>query len=286
MADLVADFKRLRLYGMAACYAEGLEQGQSAMTTATALLTQLVQAEATDRATRSIRYQMHVARFPVHRDLAGFDFDQAKVDRRTDAICHRTGLDPRQEQGHVCIAGHGRGQPAAVLMEREGDHDDFHGARRRMADVIAEAVCDAGVPHVVMLSAIAAALPEGSGPAKDLHYCESQLGRATPRLTALRSCYFQDNVAAVLPAARQAGIYPNLLAAADIPIPMVATTDVGREAANAPALPTWLPGDEFRAAREKSGGAGPAVKRIGPGSPRHHCPPPRPTLYPARPGGA
>ena len=70
MADLVADFKRLRLYGMAACYAEGLEQGQPAMTMATPLLTQLVHAEATDRETRSIRYQMHVARFPVHRDLA------------------------------------------------------------------------------------------------------------------------------------------------------------------------------------------------------------------------
>jgi hypothetical protein len=78
VADLVADFKQLRLYGMAACYAEGLEHGQSAMTTATALLTQLLQAETTDRATRSIRYQMHVARFPVHRDLAGFDFDQAR----------------------------------------------------------------------------------------------------------------------------------------------------------------------------------------------------------------
>lgn len=82
MADLIADFKRLRLYGMAACYADALEQGQPAIQTATALLTQLVEAEATDRATRSIRYQMHVARFPVHRDLAGFDFDQARVDRR------------------------------------------------------------------------------------------------------------------------------------------------------------------------------------------------------------
>ena len=28
MADLIADFKRLRLYGMAACYADALEQGQ------------------------------------------------------------------------------------------------------------------------------------------------------------------------------------------------------------------------------------------------------------------
>ena len=82
MADLVADLKRLRLYGMAACVAEGLEQGHPALASSTALLTQLVHAEATDRATRSIRYQMHVARFPIHRDLAGFDFEHAKVDRR------------------------------------------------------------------------------------------------------------------------------------------------------------------------------------------------------------
>src|SRR5690606_24605846 len=74
---------------MATCVAEGLEQGHSALTSSTALLTQLVQAEATDRATRSIRYQMHVARFPIHRDLAGFDFEQAKVDRRQiTSFCH------------------------------------------------------------------------------------------------------------------------------------------------------------------------------------------------------
>ena len=30
---------------------------------------------------RSISYQMHSARFPVHRDLAGFDFSQSKVDQ-------------------------------------------------------------------------------------------------------------------------------------------------------------------------------------------------------------
>jgi DNA replication protein DnaC len=30
---------------------------------------------------RSISYQMHTAKFPVHRDLAGFDFDHSKADR-------------------------------------------------------------------------------------------------------------------------------------------------------------------------------------------------------------
>ena len=35
MADLIADFNRLRLYGMAACYADALEHGQPAAPTAT-----------------------------------------------------------------------------------------------------------------------------------------------------------------------------------------------------------------------------------------------------------
>ncbi len=109
MADLVADFKRLRLYGMAAAYAEGLEQGQPGMTMATALLTHLVQAETTDRATRSIRYQMHAARFPVHRDLAGFDFDQGKVDRR-QITSFATSAFTAQAENIVLIGGTGTGK--------------------------------------------------------------------------------------------------------------------------------------------------------------------------------
>jgi DNA replication protein DnaC len=108
MADLVADLKHLRLYGMAACYAEGLEQGQPAMTTAAALLTQLVYAEATDHATRSIRYQMHVARFPLHRDFAGFNFEQATVDRRQITSFATTAFT-NQAENIVLIGGTGTG---------------------------------------------------------------------------------------------------------------------------------------------------------------------------------
>ena len=109
MTDLIADLKHLRLYGMAACYAEGLEQGRPEMTTATALLTQLVQAEASDRATRSMRYQMHVARFPIHRDLAGFDFEQAKVDRRQISSFATTAFTELAEN-IVLIGGTGTGK--------------------------------------------------------------------------------------------------------------------------------------------------------------------------------
>jgi hypothetical protein len=89
MADLVADLKRLRLYGMAACYAEGLEQGQPVMTAATAGLAQLVHAEATDRATRSIRCQMHVARFPSTATSL------ASISTRRRSIGARSAASPR-----------------------------------------------------------------------------------------------------------------------------------------------------------------------------------------------
>ena len=115
--------------------------------------------------------------------------------------------------------------------------DDFHGARRRMADAIAGGVQDGAVSHVVMLSAMAASLSEGNGPAKDLHYCERQLARYAKRLTVLRACYFQDNVAGAMPAAVHAGIYPNFLVSADAAIPMIATRDIGRFGAQALLAP-------------------------------------------------
>jgi DNA replication protein DnaC len=106
MADLVADLKRLRLYGMAAWCAEGLEHGQLDRTSATAVLTELVHGEATHRATRSIRYQMHVTRFPMHRDLVGFDFDQSKVDRR-QVNGFATTVFTEQAESIVLIGGTG-----------------------------------------------------------------------------------------------------------------------------------------------------------------------------------
>jgi DNA replication protein DnaC len=110
MADLIADLKALRLYGMASCYTDWTEQGSTgALTTYESLLTHLVQAESTDRALRSIRYQMHSARFPIHRDLAGFDFDQSKVDRRQITSFATTAFTEKAEN-IVLIGGTGTGK--------------------------------------------------------------------------------------------------------------------------------------------------------------------------------
>jgi DNA replication protein DnaC len=110
MADLVADLKKLRLYGMAQLYAEILEQGSAqGLTTYEHLLTCLLQVETTDRAMRSVRYQMHAARFPIHRDLAGFDFDQSKVDRKQISTFATTAFTEKAEN-IVLIGGTGTGK--------------------------------------------------------------------------------------------------------------------------------------------------------------------------------
>ena len=82
MRELMSEFKELRLHGMAGAWEELAANGGTGVETSRWLIEHLLQAEHTDRVMRSISYQMHAARFPVHRDLAGFDFAQAKVDEK------------------------------------------------------------------------------------------------------------------------------------------------------------------------------------------------------------
>ena len=46
------------------------------------LIEHLLQAEYAQRAAASVRHQMKAAKFPLHRDLAGFDFEASKVDKK------------------------------------------------------------------------------------------------------------------------------------------------------------------------------------------------------------
>jgi DNA replication protein DnaC len=54
--------------------------GTAVMESSRWLIEHLLDAEQLDRAMRTINYQMHTARFAVHRDLASFDFASAKAD--------------------------------------------------------------------------------------------------------------------------------------------------------------------------------------------------------------
>jgi DNA replication protein DnaC len=82
MREIAAELKSLRLYGMAGAWDELATGVDSAgLQSSRWLVEHLLQAEHADRHVRSINYQTHAAKFPMHRDLAGFDFEQSRVER-------------------------------------------------------------------------------------------------------------------------------------------------------------------------------------------------------------
>ena len=79
--EMVKTLKSLKLHGMASSITELTLQDATAYERAQPILSILTQAEVADREVRSIAYQMKAAKFPVHRDLAGFNFEQSDVNQ-------------------------------------------------------------------------------------------------------------------------------------------------------------------------------------------------------------
>jgi uncharacterized protein YbjT (DUF2867 family) len=102
------------------------------------------------------------------------------------------------------------------------------------------ALAKAGVPHVVFLSSIGAQHERGTGPIKTLHRAEIDLPKLAPRtrFTWLRPAYFLENVGTVISAATSQGVLPAMFDPKKA-IPMIATADVGRAAANALIEGPW-----------------------------------------------
>ena len=106
---VIASLKSLKLHGMAGAVAELAEQSAPAYQQSTGLLDQLIRAEVADREVRSINYQMRIARFPAHRDLLGFKFNDSVVSESLVRTLHRcTFLE--QAENVVLIGGPGTGK--------------------------------------------------------------------------------------------------------------------------------------------------------------------------------
>ena len=108
--NVQSELKALRLNGMASAWADLMEQdGGSTIQSLRWLIEHLLQAEDVDRHMRSIAHQMKAARFPIHRDLAGFDFDVSQVDKAL--IKKLADLSFTQDaQNVVLIGGPGTGK--------------------------------------------------------------------------------------------------------------------------------------------------------------------------------
>jgi DNA replication protein DnaC len=88
--DRIGQLKALHLYGMAAAWSEGQAEGNPRPVMPEVWLDRLIEAEQADRQARSLRYQLKVARFPIHRDLLGFvwaetPLQQAQVEQLATA---------------------------------------------------------------------------------------------------------------------------------------------------------------------------------------------------------
>ncbi|MBN9414322.1 hypothetical protein ABS71_01285 [bacterium SCN 62-11] len=123
-----------------------------------------------------------------------------------------------------------RGAAGAYLLNppNHGAADPLESAHQQGL-VLARAIRDSGLPRAVVLSSVGGHLPEGTGIVETTYRLEQTL-QGLP-VTFLRPSYFAENWAPLVGLAREQGVLPSMLQPLDKAIPMIATEDIGREAA-------------------------------------------------------
>src|SRR5210317_2396504 len=106
---MITNLKSLKLFGMAGAVDALAVQKAPAYQQAVDVLEGLIKAEVAEREVRSINYQMKIARFPAHRDLAGFNFAESSVSAGQVKALHRCEfLD--ETENVVFVGGPGTGK--------------------------------------------------------------------------------------------------------------------------------------------------------------------------------
>ena len=108
---------------------------------------------------------------------------------------------------------------------------DVPAYQAEVSDALAAAIAKAAVPKAVVLSSFGADKPGKTGPVTGLHHLEEKLS-AIAGLDAifLRAGYFMENLLAQIGVVRKLGMLAGPLQA-DLPLPMIATRDIGAAAA-------------------------------------------------------
>ena len=120
---------------------------------------------------------------------------------------------------------------ALVVLPDVVTDPEFVATRSRMSRLIADALAASGTGHVVVLSTVAAGHPDPAGPAAGLRELEQRLSGLQGRgVLVLRSPFYMENLLAGVPLIRSKGINGSAIDG-DLGLPMIATRDVAREAA-------------------------------------------------------
>ncbi|BEP45042.1 MULTISPECIES: IS21-like element helper ATPase IstB [unclassified Variovorax] len=120
---IVIMLRELKMHGMAQAVAELAEQGSPAFEAAQPMLSQLLKAEMAEREVRTVAYQLKLARLPVYRDLAGFDFAHSEVNEALVRQLHRCEfMDDAQNVVLVGGPGTGKSHLATALGVQAIEH--------------------------------------------------------------------------------------------------------------------------------------------------------------------
>ena len=91
---LIESFRALKLHAMADTFIELSQTAGFSKLTKESLLNELNRSELSDRKIRSINYQLSSAKFPVHRDLNGFQFSESPVNEEQVRALHEGSVIP------------------------------------------------------------------------------------------------------------------------------------------------------------------------------------------------
>jgi uncharacterized protein YbjT (DUF2867 family) len=110
------------------------------------------------------------------------------------------------------------------------DADDFGAQQDRVGEAIVAALTKAKIKYVLNLSSVGAHLKKGTGPIQGLQRHEERLNSLKGvNILHLRPVYFMENQFLSIPLIKSEGINGSPLRS-DLPIPVVATRDIGAKA--------------------------------------------------------
>ena len=107
--EVIEQLRILKLYGMVGVYDEAVTQGIRRNNSIQEILMALCLAEASERKVRSIKYQLGIAKFPVHKNLDTFSFSEAQVNEKLIKDLY-TGSYLEEPRNLIFIGGTGTGK--------------------------------------------------------------------------------------------------------------------------------------------------------------------------------
>lgn len=132
--DRATQLKTLHLYGMAAAWSEW--QAEYALQQKPVMpevwLDRLIEAEQVDRQARSLNYQLKAARFPMHRDLLSFEWQETPLQRARIEQLATAGF-MEQAYNLILVGGTGTGKThlataLAIAAIHQGKRVRFYNA--------------------------------------------------------------------------------------------------------------------------------------------------------------